>query len=96
MSAANKALGDTETLYNENNLAINYKIGSLRENPRNEYVNNIGYTMGFSFSTSKASIGLNFIKEFGRGVAQIDSTRPRQSMTYDSTSIYVIVSSRNN
>jgi hypothetical protein len=96
LSAANKSLGDTETLYNENNLAINYKVGSLRENPRNEYVNNVGYTMGFSFSTSKASIGLNFIKEFGRGVAQIDSTRPLQSMTYDSTSIYVIVSSRNN
>lgn len=96
LSAANKALGDTETIYNENQLAINYKVGSLRENPRNEYVNNVGYTLGFSFSTSKASIGLNFIKEFGRGVSQIDSTRPLQSMTYDSTSIYVIVSSRNN
>jgi hypothetical protein len=96
LSAANKALGDTETLYSQNDLALNYKVSSLRENPRNEYVNNIGYTMGFSFSTSKASIGLNFIKEFGRGVSQIDSTRPLQSMTYDSTSIYVIVSSRNN
>jgi hypothetical protein len=96
LSAANKNLGDTETIYNENNLAVNYKVSGLRENPRNEYVNNIGYCFGFSFSTAKASIGINIIKEVGRGVSQIDSTRPLQSMTYDSSSVYVIVSSRNN
>ena len=38
----------------------------------------------------------NLIKELGHGVSQIDSTRPLQSMTYDSSSVYIIVSSRNN
>lgn len=96
LSAINKGLGDSETIFSNNTLSVNYKIPTLRENPRNEYVNNIGYSFGFSFSTAKASIGLNIMKEVGRGVSQIDSTRPLQSMSYDSSSIYIIVSSRNN
>jgi hypothetical protein len=96
LAAANKTLGASEPIYNRDGVAVNYKLPSLRDDPRNEYINTKGISIGFSFSTAKASIGLNLVKEFGRGVSQIDTTRPLQSATYDSTAIYIVVSSRNN
>ncbi|MCX7999502.1 MAG: transporter, Ompp1/FadL/TodX family protein, partial [Leptospiraceae bacterium] len=95
--AANRELaGDSENLFNDGNTVVKYKLPTLRDNPRNEYVNNIGYTLGFSFSTAKASIGVNIIREFGRGHAKLDADRPNQPLLYDSTSVYVVVSSKNN
>ncbi|MCB1178744.1 MAG: transporter, Ompp1/FadL/TodX family protein [Leptospiraceae bacterium] len=95
--AANKSIaGDSEKIYSDGINTINYRIPFLRDNPRNEHVNNIGYSLGFSFSTSKASIGINIVKEKGRGYAALDSTRASQSLLYDATSIYVVVSSRSN
>ncbi len=95
--ASNREIGrQNEFLLNDGSTIVNYKIPSLRENPRNEYVNNTGYTLGFSFSTAKASIGINLIHEFGKGHAKLDSDRPNQPLHYNSSSIYVVVSSKNN
>lgn len=97
MIAYNRQIaGDSETILNDGSTVVNYKPQALRDNPRNEYVDTIGYTLGFSFSTAKSSIGINLIKEYGRGHAKLDSDRANQPLVYDSTSIYVVVSSKNN
>ncbi len=97
VEAANRDAGsDRETLAQTQNGIISYQLSSLRTPVRNEYVNLIGYSLGFSWSTSRASIGLTIVKESGKGGSQLDSTRPSQQMSYDSTAIYVIVSSKNN
>jgi long-chain fatty acid transport protein len=95
--AANRTIaGDSEKIFSDGATTINYRLPSLRDNPRNEYVNNIGYSLGFSFSTSKASLGINIVKEYGKGAAKLDSDRANQPLIYDSTSVYVVVSSKTN
>jgi long-chain fatty acid transport protein len=95
--AANKSIvGDSERIFTDGTNTVNYRLPFLKDNPRNEHVNNLGYTVGFSFSTAKASIGINIVKEKGRGFSALDSTRASQPLLYDSTSIYVVVSSRSN
>ncbi|HMW03872.1 MAG TPA: outer membrane protein transport protein [Leptospiraceae bacterium] len=97
IEGANRDLGsDAEVVAQTPNGVINYQIPALRSPTRNEYVNLKGYSLGFSWSTSRASIGLSVVKEVGKGGSQLDETRPSQQMTYDSTAIYVIVSSKNN
>ncbi len=96
ISAALKNQGASQTVFSQGGTAVNVRLPGLRDDPRNEYVNTRGLSLGFSISTAKASIGFNIVKEFGTGVSQIDATRLSQSMTYDSTSLYVVVSSRNN
>jgi len=95
--AANRTLaGDSERIYSDANTTINYRLPVLRDNPRNEHVNTTGYSLGFSFSTAKASLGINLIKEYGRGNAKLDSDRANQPLIYDSSTIYVVVSSKTN
>ncbi len=96
VSAAIKNQGAAETIFNQGGTTVNLTLPGLRNDPRNEYVNTRGLSLGFSISTAKASIGFNVVKEIGTGVSQIDPTRPSQTLTYDSTSLYVVVSSRNN
>lgn len=97
VEGANRDLGsDSEILAQTPNGTINYQLSALRNPVRNEYVNLKGYSLGFSWSTSRASIGLSIVKEVGKGGSQLDATRPSQQMTYDSTAVYVIVSSKNN
>jgi long-chain fatty acid transport protein len=96
IQAANREASSTETIARTQNGQIQYTPGFLRDPVRNEYVNLMGGSIGFSWSTSKASLGLTIVKERGKGQAQIDATRPIQQLTYDSTAIYVIVSSKSN
>jgi hypothetical protein len=97
VEAANRDAGsDRETISQTQNGIISYQLSSLRTPVRNEYVNLMGYTLGFSWTTSRASIGLTIVKESGKGGSQLDGTRPSQQMSYDSTAIYVTVSSKNN
>ncbi len=96
VESANREINPVETLARTNNGVVQYKIGSLRDPVRNEHVDLIGGSLGFSWSTSKASLGITVIKEYGRGSSQLDATRPIQQLVYDSTAIYVIVSSKSN
>jgi long-chain fatty acid transport protein len=96
LQARNRSISDSETIATVGTTTLNYRIPSLRDNPRNEYVNNIGYSLGLSFSSAKATLAVNIIRENGLGASQIDSSRPAQQMGFESTSIYVVVSSRNN
>ena len=97
LEAANRETGgDSETLAQTANGSVKYQLSSLRTPIRNEYVNLVGYSLGFSWSTSRASLGLTIVRETGSGGSQIDSNRPSQQMSYESTAIYVIVSSKNN
>jgi long-subunit fatty acid transport protein len=97
VEAANRDAGsDRETISQTQNGIISYQLSSLRTPVRNEYVNLIGYSLGFSWSTSRASIGLTIVRESGKGGSQLDETRPSQQMSFDSTAVYVIVSSKNN
>ena len=85
-----------ETIQRNGDGQIDYKFGALRNPIRNEYVNLIGGSFGFAWATSKASFGVTIVKEYGRGSSQIIETNPIQTMVYDSTAIYVIVSSKSN
>lgn len=96
LEAANRDIRPQETIARTQNGQVDYKLGTLRDPLRNEYVNLRGASIGFSWSTSKASFGITVIKEFGRGASQIDASRPIQTLVYDSTAIYVIVSSKSN
>ncbi|MBP7281070.1 MAG: outer membrane protein transport protein [Leptospiraceae bacterium] len=96
LESANREINDRELVAQTADGSVYYQISSLRAPVRNEYVNLIGYSLGFSWSTSRASLGLTIVREAGRGGSQIDSTRPSQQMSYESTAIYVIVSSKNN
>ncbi|MDX1960120.1 MAG: transporter, Ompp1/FadL/TodX family protein [Leptospiraceae bacterium] len=96
LQARNRSISDTEVISTQGNTTIQYRIPALRDNPRNEYVNNFGFSLGLSFSTSKASIAINYIRETGLGASQVDNTRPSQQLQYNSESFYVVVSSRNN
>ncbi|HRG46521.1 MAG TPA: outer membrane protein transport protein [Leptospiraceae bacterium] len=96
VESANRSVSDSEVIAQTPNGTVNYQLSSLRAPVRNEYVNLIGYSLGFSWSTSRASLGLTIVRESGRGGSQLDSNRPSQSMLYDSTAVYVTVSSKNN
>ncbi len=85
-----------ETISKNADGQIDYKLGSLRTPVRNEYVNLIGGSFGFAWATSKTSFGVTIVKEYGRGSSQIIETSPIQTMVYDSTALYVIVSSKSN
>ena len=96
LQAYNRAAGDTETIASSGGNSVQFRIPTLRDNPRNEYVNTMGYSFGFSFATAKAALSLSIIKEHGKGAAQLDSMRPAQQLTYDASSIYLVITSRSN
>lgn len=96
LEAQNRIIGSYENVLTSGNVNVRYLIPAFRSNVRNEYVNTIGYTFGFSWSTAKASLGITFIKEYGKGSSQLDDTRPSQQLIYNSTAFYVVVSSRTN
>ncbi len=88
--------GDISVIYADSSTILAYRWPFLRENPRNEYLNTFGYSIGFSFSTAATSFGINIIKEFGRGSAEIDSGRPIQPLNYNATYFYVAITSKVN
>jgi hypothetical protein len=88
--------------YNSNQLkatsgngSITYQIPRSGTNPRNEYSNNRGISLGISWVTSKSSISLTYIKEIGKGNSRIDPNSLSQAFEYNAQTLYVMVSSRN-
>ncbi|MBL0956178.1 MAG: outer membrane protein transport protein [Leptospira sp.] len=72
-----------------------YKVARSGTNPRNEYSRNKGFSLGFSWVTSKSSVSVTYIRETGYGNSRIDPNSLAQSFEYMAQSIYIMVSSRN-
>ncbi len=75
--------------------SLTYQLARSGTNPRNEYSRNRGFSLGCSWLTSKSSISLTYIREFGFGNSRIDPNSLSQSFEYSAHSLYVMVSSRN-
>jgi hypothetical protein len=74
---------------------VAYAFNNLADRVRNEYVNNIGYSFGIAYSSANASISLSILREIGKGTSQIDPNGLSQPLVYDSTSMYLVATSRN-
>ncbi|WCL48128.1 OmpP1/FadL family transporter [Leptospira sp. GIMC2001] len=79
----------------QGNASLTYQIPRSGTNPRNEYSNNRGISLGMSWVTAKSSISLTYIREFGKGNSRIDPNSLSQSFEYSAQTLYVMVSSRN-
>ncbi|MEM7182413.1 MAG: transporter, Ompp1/FadL/TodX family protein [Spirochaetota bacterium] len=78
-----------------NGLTLAYAIPAFQFNPRSEYVNNIGYSVGLSWASAKASISLTIGRETGYGTSKIDVNSLAQPLQYSGTSFYIVATSRN-
>ncbi|MEM7179731.1 MAG: hypothetical protein AAF518_02380 [Spirochaetota bacterium] len=74
---------------------VTYLPDAIQAKVRFEDVDTQGYTLGFGWETSRSSISLTYIYEYGKGIAQIDSSQLPQSLIYRNSSIYLVASSHN-
>ncbi|MCB1158351.1 MAG: transporter, Ompp1/FadL/TodX family protein, partial [Leptospiraceae bacterium] len=93
--AGKALLGSEYSSKASEDLTLAYAYPEFRNNPRKEFVNNLGYSVGISFASAKASISLTLIREKGLGQSRIDYNSLSQQFQYNSTSIYLVASSRN-
>ncbi|GBF51858.1 transporter, Ompp1/FadL/TodX family [Leptospira ryugenii] len=77
------------------NTSLVYNIARTGTDPRNEYSKNRGFSIGFSWQTSKSSLSVTLIQENGRGNSRIDPNSLSQAFEYSAQSIYIMVSSKN-
>ena len=89
-----RSLVGAELIAKSGNNDLVYKIPRAQENPRNEYVNNIGYSFGLTWATAKASISLSIIREVGKGQSRIDANSLSQPLLYEGFSFYIVASSK--
>lgn len=89
-----RSLIGTELVAKSGNDDLVYSIPRAQENPRNEHVNNIGYSLGLSWATAKASISLSIVREAGRGQSRIDVNSLSQPLLYNGFSIYLVATSK--
>ncbi|MCP5497775.1 MAG: transporter, Ompp1/FadL/TodX family protein [Leptospiraceae bacterium] len=73
---------------------VYYIPSSLNPPLRFEYVNNQGFSFGMSWVTSSSSITLTYVIEKGKGSSHINSELPSQPLIYNSSSLYLIATSR--
>ena len=88
--------------YNQNlisrtsgNNTFAYQLPRSGTNPRNEYSRNRGFSFGVSWVTSKSSLSITYIHEYGKGMSRIDPNSLAQPFGYNSEGLYIMVSSRN-
>ncbi len=77
------------------NNTLVYQLPRSGTNPRNEYSRNRGISLGMSWVTSKSSLSITYIHEYGRGMSRIDSNSLAQRFDYTSDGLYIMVSSKN-
>jgi hypothetical protein len=69
-------------------------VPGLTYNPRNEFSNNRGFSIGFGWSNATTGITFTIVRETGRGSSQIDRNSLPQSFIMDTASAYIVVTSK--